>query len=362
MFDAKLVDLPPPSETTILLEFNEVERSIYEIVKTRFIEHINAISKRGTLKKSYSHIWVLILRLRQLCAHILMLGESCLDLLERSDYEQLDKITECEEQMTDEGAMLLVHLRQVLRSSVDVKKDIDASLSTAVMREQESEYFATGLVGIVEDEEDVGKKHGQNYRFKKYLEDYKHSRYWEAMGQRTTCCGCRQRPDNPHITSCYHIYCQVCLEDLQHLAARRGHDQAKCSECGTAYTHCRAIEDIPEPAKHSNSSEAETLGKGRSKKKADGLDWISAPGEVLPSAKTVAVKAAVMNFFAEDPKTKIIIYTQWNPMVRILAKVCECEGWEFEKYTGSMSTEAKDRAVETFSNNPKINILIAGLK
>lgn len=160
MFDAKLVDLPPPSETTIWLEFNEIERSIYEIVKTRFIEHINAISKRGNLKKSYSHIWVLILRLRQLCAHILMLGDSCLDLLERSDYEQLNKITESEGQMTDEGAMLLVHLRQVLRSSVDVKKDVDASLSTAVMQEQESEYFATGLVGIFGDEEDVGKKHG----------------------------------------------------------------------------------------------------------------------------------------------------------------------------------------------------------
>jgi SNF2 family DNA or RNA helicase len=69
-----------------------------------------------------------------------------------------------------------------------------------------------------------------------------------------------------------------------------------------------------------------------------------------------------MNFFAEDPKTKIIIYTQWNPIVRILAKVCECEGWEFEKYTGSMSTEAKDRAIDNFSNDPKINVLIAGLK
>ena len=68
-----------------------------------------------------------------------------------------------------------------------------------------------------------------------------------------------------------------------------------------------------------------------------------------------------MNFFAEDPKTKIIIYTQWNPMVRILARVCSCEGWGFEKYTGSMSTEAKERAVEDFSNDPEINILIAGI-
>ena len=360
MFDAKLVDLPPPSETTIWLELNEIERSIYEIVKTRFIEHINAISKRGNLQKSYSHIWVLILRLRQLCAHTLMIGDTCLDLLERSDYEQLNKITACEEKTSDEGAALLIHLRQVLRNTVDHQKEVDATLAGTIMQQNEGEYFNTGLVDINGDEEDVGNQFGLNFRFRKYLEDFRHSDHWDNMVQRTTCCGCRQQPNDPYLTSCYHIYCRCCLEELQHMAARRGHDQARCAECGSGYTATEPLEDTP-VMKLSNTSESDGNLNQKGKKKP-AFDWIAQPGPVLPSAKTAAVKAAVMNFFQDDPDTKIIIYTQWNPMVRILSKVCDGEGWGWVKYTGGMSTEAKEKAVHEFSTKPNVNILIAGLK
>jgi hypothetical protein len=36
--------------------------------------------------------------------------------------------------------------------------------------------------------------------------------------------------------------------------------------------------------------------------------------EVLPSAKTLAIKAQVLNWTKEDPKVKIIIYTQFLAM------------------------------------------------
>lgn len=209
----------------MFLDLNECERSIYEIVKTRFIEHINAISKRGELKKSYSHIWVLILRLRQLCAHPLMISDTCLDLLERSDYEQLNKITAAEENYTDEGAALLVHLRQVLRESLDKENDGDASRSAVVMQQNEGESFATGLVDVYGDEEDVGNAFGLNYRFRRFLDDYKHSQHWETMVERMTCCGCRQKPFEPWLTSCLHIYCHACLMELSHYSAKKGHDQ-----------------------------------------------------------------------------------------------------------------------------------------
>lgn len=365
MFDAKLISLPPPSELTVWLDLNEVERSIYEIVKTRFIEHINAISKKGNLNKNYSHIWVLILRLRQLCAHPLMISDTCLELLERSDYEQLNKITASEDAMSDEGAALLVHLRQVLRDSMDKDKDGDASRSSVVMQQNEGESFATGMVDCYGDEEDVGNAFGLNYKFQRFLRDYKHSKHWEAMVERTTCCGCRQPPSDPQITSCLHIYCHTCLMELSHYSAKKGHNQARCNECGAAYTSSEALQDTPgKPLSTSSDESDDKPGAKRKKesKKDSGIDWISAPGPVLPSAKTLAVKAAILNFFADDPHTKIIIYTQWNPMVRILEKVCKTEGWQSRSYTGKMSVEAKDRAVHDFSKLRDVNILIAGLK
>jgi hypothetical protein len=54
-FHARLLDLPPPKETLMLLDFNEIERSVYDIVKARFITRINTFSKTGELDKQYGY-------------------------------------------------------------------------------------------------------------------------------------------------------------------------------------------------------------------------------------------------------------------------------------------------------------------
>ncbi len=79
-------------------------------------------------------------------------------------------------------------------------------------------------------------------------------------------------------------------------------------------------------------------------------------------ANLETVKAAVVNFFEEDPLTKIIIYTQWLPMARILAKICVTERWGYCKYTGEMSHEARSKSIHEWSNKPENNILIASLQ
>ena len=60
--------------------------------------------------------------------------------------------------------------------------------------------------------------------------------------------------------------------------------------------------------------------------------WLSLGGKsVLPSAKTIAIKAQVLNWIQENPNVKIIIYTQFLAMIRILEKVCFEEGWGFNE-------------------------------
>ena len=73
------------------------------------------------------------------------------------------------------------------------------------------------------------------------------------------------------------------------------------------------------------------------------------------------VKAALMNYFEEDPLTKVIIYTQWRDMVKIFAKICATERWGHCKYTGEMSHEARSKSIHEFSTNPEKTILIASL-
>lgn len=42
LFGASLVPLPKCSEQTIVVEFTETERAVYEVIRTRFIRRINS--------------------------------------------------------------------------------------------------------------------------------------------------------------------------------------------------------------------------------------------------------------------------------------------------------------------------------
>ena len=222
--------------------------------------------------------------------------------------------------MTEDGAALLVHLRNVLNNNKGVKA-IEGGLSGSVLTQNES--LQTGIMSIDDTEGETGGKHGLSFHFRKYLESLVKSDHWDTITQRTLCCSCRQEPANPHVTSCFHIYCLSCLNDLNHWAARRGHDSARCSECGESYTSAQACEQWPtfQARETSSSSDPQPSKKPTKGKKKDGdaEDWIGMKGEVLPSAKTSATKAAILNWLQEDPDVKVIVYTQFLPMVSIFA-------------------------------------------
>jgi len=59
LFGARLLDLPQPVQTTFWVSFSRLERLIYQVVKKRFVERINTISRQGGLEKKYHHIWTL---------------------------------------------------------------------------------------------------------------------------------------------------------------------------------------------------------------------------------------------------------------------------------------------------------------
>lgn len=61
LFGAPIVKLPKNSKKTYWIEFNPVERAIYEAVRNRYIQHINNKSQAGTLEKSYRNVLVCLL-------------------------------------------------------------------------------------------------------------------------------------------------------------------------------------------------------------------------------------------------------------------------------------------------------------
>ncbi|KXT07965.1 hypothetical protein AC579_8596 [Pseudocercospora musae] len=369
-FGARLLDLPQPKQHVVWLRFNQTERAIYEIVKNRFVQRINAISKQqgnAGLSNHYNHIWTMLLRLRQLCAHILLVQGTICDLLEREDFEKLNHLSK-HASHSDDGAGILIHLRNVLQESLD-KDTVEAGAGTGgvISAQETASINAKGYINQM-NLDHAGGRHGLSYNFGKYMNALAESDRFEDIMERSTCCACRQQPENPHITSCFHIYCLHCLHDLQHHAAERNRNCATCTECGSEYTSVEPCQvgpmEIPQSSVHHTPSSInfdQTSTTGKKKRKREEADWVGLTGEILPSTKTMAVKAQILNWLQENPRVKIIVYTQFMPVVRILRKICHTERWGHVQYSGEMSQESRNSAIETFTTGDA-NVMIASLR
>ncbi len=82
MFGRPILQLPPITNKTIELEFTVLERTIYRIVRDRFIQKIKGIHGGGNPRGGYNMFFALLLRLRQLTAHILLIQKTLKELME----------------------------------------------------------------------------------------------------------------------------------------------------------------------------------------------------------------------------------------------------------------------------------------
>ncbi|KAF8589119.1 hypothetical protein K439DRAFT_1383733 [Ramaria rubella] len=71
----KLIELPPKDVVLRKLTFSQEERDIYNVIEKQSQAIINKYLRAGTILKNYSHVLVLLLRLRQLCSHPCLIQE-----------------------------------------------------------------------------------------------------------------------------------------------------------------------------------------------------------------------------------------------------------------------------------------------
>lgn len=130
-----------------------------------------------------------------------------MDLLEREDFEKLNRIADSEEEMSDEGTALLMHLKEVLKAR-NLLNSVEAPNGATIT---ETQITATGTIDTSEIEGDIGGTHGTSFRFKRLLESVAGSDKWAEIVERSTCAGCRQKPNNPYFADCGHLYCLLCV-------------------------------------------------------------------------------------------------------------------------------------------------------
>ncbi|KAF2103420.1 P-loop containing nucleoside triphosphate hydrolase protein [Rhizodiscina lignyota] len=184
---------------------------------------------------------------------------------------------------------------------------------------------------------------------------------------RHSCAICDQPPVTPWITSCFHIMCADCLEILQTSAAERDMSHARCPDCGDMFYMASPLTDWSFDLPDGEEEDGPKKKKKRGKKDDGGEkgvpSWLNMPNQyLLPSSKTVAIKAQILNWLEEDPGTKVIVYSQFLSMIRILSRVCMQEKWGYQEYHGEMTITEREAAIKNFKEEDGTKVLIASLR
>ncbi|MCJ1390904.1 hypothetical protein MMC18_003765 [Xylographa bjoerkii] len=354
LFGAPLIKLPKNNQRTIVIDFGDVEKIIYDCLNRRYIQRINSYQRKGTLERSYSNVLAMLMALRQLTAHTFMLQKTIADIFEAEDIERLWMATEAEVKPADDAkANHNRDMLSVMRKLVVEKDNV----------QNNDEHRRSNSIEDQEDDAQLEETRPMVFKFRRILRELSSSSKWDALRERSLCSKCKDVPSDPHLTSCLHLYCKECLNAMAIDAANRDEDYTTCLVCSVMFTESRPCNGLKElgdgVCSDASQDDLETRPR-RAKSAEDDMKWIEMDGKVLPSAKTAALVAQIEEWQKQEPESKIIVFTQFMMMIKIIGRICSQRGWQ--QYHGKMSQDARSKSIREFRDVEDKRILIASLK
>lgn len=189
-----------------------------------------------------------------------------------------------------------------------------------------------------------------------------------AMGDITECPICLDAPEGPVITQCKHVFCRDCI--TSHITSRaRGGNPADCPLCKrqlhidtlTNYRAPRASPPPP-PAPPPASLQPPTATKKRKQKLPPPVPWLTAAGPFMHSAKTRALRDQLLEWHANHPGDKIVLFSQFTRMLDIVEHVLDGENWGLVRYQGGMDVAEREDALRVFRADPECRVLVTSLR
>ena len=300
-----LVQLPPIHPSLKIVTLSGVERAIYRTLEDRFREMMNCHFKHGTTEKNYGVYLTQLLRLRQAASHPFLLERCIKDLFEAED---------------------LVALKRRLQRLKKDKRPIYEQIEQWVSKPATSGPNQSS-VNVAFGRSDFGKK----IDFEGFLSEADH----EKIYSRFICILCSDKREDPVQTDCGHIFCRACLEGNMHAqAATLEFDYTTCPKCEKIFEHYEPWKNPDSKAsddgagsERSRSSSGQPTKQNSRKKDANykphirDSEWlqmcIETPKKLLPSSKTIALKAQVLRWVHEAPDDKILSKNIYLPMFQL---------------------------------------------
>lgn len=210
--------------------------------------------------------------------------------------------------------LLTPHSMKEMRYAVEEEPQPD---STDLKMLEIFERLTTGSNALTSDSSEFRSQHqilngnGNDKlidEFRRFLNSLKVNNNLSELLRRSLCPICEQPPTGAYITECMHIYCGRCLP-------------AECVECHleiSSTKYCNSIESLN--VKEQLFSDGPQLSTS---------DWIQLAGSEMHGAKLAATRDCINDWFSKSSDTKVLIFTQFIDLGRILESMCRAGKWGY---------------------------------
>ena len=165
-------------------------------------------------------------------------------------------------------------------------------------------------------------------------------------------------PEDAVITPCYHVFCRQCIYDRV-----SNDDNASCpdTKCQAALTVSTLFSytDLKESSERLREPSFDTSSQPclRNIEVSSKIRAVINTLRALPVFETAISSADQLDGFGSSVKRteKAIVFSQWTSMLDLLEHALKNEGFSYRRLDGTMSIQARDRALYDFKQSPDVS-------
>ncbi|KAJ5905081.1 uncharacterized protein N7473_001997 [Penicillium subrubescens] len=329
-----ILQLPPKVIEKVHVVFDEKEREVYDALSSRTQAQIERLLNAGILGKSYSHVLVLLLRLRQACCHPhLMQGIST----KTADVD---------------GRDMVANAKLLAPAVVDRIKNNEGG---------EDEGTCPICMDIVENAVIyIPCGHSVCNECFARISDPQILARDDDTGM-IKCQNCRGPVDPLKITdgeSFKKVYDPAAVAESS-AAAEQDDDQSDGSESDDwdSGTETEGSSDRPK-----KKSLAELRKEGQRNKRAKRRYLRRLEKSWIPSAKITKAVEILGENEERGKGEKTIIFSQFTSLLDLLEVPINRKGWNYVRFDGSMNITERNESVARFTDDPEVKIMLVSLK
>lgn len=324
MIDGKpILELPPKTIEKVHVLFSPEEQTFYDELEANSQKQVDRLVQAGTLGKNYSHVFVLLLRLRQACDHPLLTNTPGSD-------------------GTSTNVNLAANAKLLSPAAVTrlLNEDISGCTCPICMDAPENAviYTPCGHFTCAEC----------------------FARMAESDENQLKCQNCRGPLDTSKVTDVGSFKKAHDPASLPPTLEEEKPSEKSDDDDSLSAFESESDDGTPKEKKKKSLHKLRTEGmrnKAQRRKYLRRLDK-----DFKHSAKTMKTMEILQQNEERGKGEKTIIFSLFTSLLDILEIPISRQGWKYTRFDGTSSVDDRTEAIERFSNDPNCNIMLISIK